>query len=296
METTIFSAPARIGIPYSNRVNSSYLKRSRVRVVSVLTPSTSANKSTSAHSITTTTSTTKTVYKDTWFDHVAINYLSKAVQDTVGIRNEEKGYESLVAAAGAVFRGFDLIEQRKLVVKALQNAVPGPVSFMASSFSFVIVVLTCFSRMPNGIKTMMPPSKFSREYFAAFTTLFFPWLIGSCEVRESEFEGNKERNVVHIKKCRFLESSNCAGMCTNLCKIPSQEFIKDSFGVPFTMVPNFDDMSCEMIFGQEPPALKDDPAFKQPCYKLKGRSERVGISGEERAYVDSERIVIDDCS
>nr|GEZ40199.1 hypothetical protein [Tanacetum cinerariifolium] len=224
METTIFPTPARIGIPYSNRVNNGYLKRSCVRVVSVLTPSTSANKSTSARSMTTTTSTTKTVYKDTWFDHVAINYLSKAVQETVGIRNEESGYESLVAAAGAVFRGFDPIEQRKLVVRALQNAVPGPVSFM--------------------IKTMMPPSK------------------------ESEFEGNKERNVVHIKKCRFLESSNCAGMCSNLCKIPSQEFIKDSFGIPFTMVPNFDDMSCEMIFGQEPPALKDDPAFKQPCYKL----------------------------
>ncbi|PWA79409.1 hypothetical protein CTI12_AA113770 [Artemisia annua] len=230
METTIFSTPARIGIPYSTRVNSSWPKRSRLTVVYVLTPSTSTNH---LKTESTTTGTTKIIYKDNWFDHVAINYLSKAVQDTVGMRNEESGYESLVVAAGAVFRGFDPIQQRKLVVKALQNA----------------------------IKTVMPPSKFSREYFAAFTTLFFPWLVGPCEVRESEFEGNKERNVVHVKKCRFLESTNCAGMCTNLCKIPSQEFVKDSFGVPFTMVPNFDDMSCEMIFGQEPPALKDDPLF-----------------------------------
>nr|KAJ0191894.1 hypothetical protein LSAT_V11C800426200 [Lactuca sativa] len=66
----------------------------------------------------------------------------------------------------------------------------------------------------------------------------------------------------------FLESTNCAGMCTNLCKIPSQEFIKSSFGVPFNMVPNYEDMSCDMIFGQNPPTLQDDPAFKQPCYKL----------------------------
>lgn len=38
---------------------------------------------------------------------------------------------------------------------------------------------------------------------------------------------------------------------------------------PFSCLPlfaDFDDMSCQMIFGQEPP--KDDPAFKQPCYKL----------------------------
>ena len=27
-------------------------------------------------------------------------------------------------------------------------------------------------------------------------------------------------------------------------------------------------MSCEMIFGQEPPSSTDDPALKQPCYKL----------------------------
>ncbi|KAG4916130.1 hypothetical protein JHK87_053687 [Glycine soja] len=31
---------------------------------------------------------------------------------------------------------------------------------------------------------------------------------------------------------------------------------------------DFDDMSCEMIFGQEPPASTDDTALKQPCYKL----------------------------
>lgn len=34
------------------------------------------------------------------------------------------------------------------------------------------------------------------------------------------------------------------------------------------LIADFDDMSCEMIFGQDPPAASDDPAFKQPCYKL----------------------------
>ncbi|XP_019704779.2 beta-carotene isomerase D27, chloroplastic [Elaeis guineensis] len=68
-----------------------------------------------------------------------------------------------------------------------------------------------------------------------------------------------EKNVVCIPKCRFLESTNCVGMCTNLCKIPTQRFIKDSLGMPINMVPNFEDMSCEMIFGQHPPA--DDPTL-----------------------------------
>ncbi|KAA3459315.1 beta-carotene isomerase D27, chloroplastic-like [Gossypium australe] len=118
------------------------------------------------------------------------------------------------------------------------------------------------------IKMLLPQSQFTREYFAAFTTVFFAWLIGPSEVRESELNGRREKNVVYVKKCRFLEQSNCVGMCINLCKMPSQAFIKDSLGMPLNMVPNFDDMSCEMIFGQDPPTPNDDPALKQPCYKL----------------------------
>ena len=38
--------------------------------------------------------------------------------------------------------------------------------------------------------------------------------------------------------CRFLEETNCAGMCTNLCKIPSQTFITHSLGMPVDMVPS----------------------------------------------------------
>ncbi|WMV47286.1 hypothetical protein MTR67_040671 [Solanum verrucosum] len=118
------------------------------------------------------------------------------------------------------------------------------------------------------VKMLLPESKWAREYCAIFTTIFFPWLVGPCEVKESEFNGRKENNVVHIKKCRLLEETNCVGMCTNLCKMPSQLFIKDTLGMSVNMVPNFDDMSCEMIFGQDPPPPDTDPAFMQPCYKL----------------------------
>ncbi|KAJ9188067.1 hypothetical protein P3X46_003462 [Hevea brasiliensis] len=192
--------------------------------------------------------TRKTVYNDNWFDQLAINHLSRSVQAATGLRNSKTGYESLVEAAMDASLKFSLIQQRELVLQALDRAFPRPILDL--------------------IKTVLPQSKFAREYFAAFTTLFFVWLIGPCEVRESELNGRKEKNVVHIKKCRFLEETNCVGMCTNLCKVPSQTFIKHSLGMPVDMVPNFDDMSCEMIFGQDPPKSTEDPAFNQPCYKL----------------------------
>ncbi|XP_042515692.1 beta-carotene isomerase D27, chloroplastic [Macadamia integrifolia] len=186
-------------------------------------------------------------YKDTWFDLIAINYLSQTLQSTTGIRNNKSGYDSLVEAATAAAQSFNPKEQQEVVVGALERAFPQPILSM--------------------IRTLTPQSKFTRECFAIFTTFFFAWLIGHSQVKKSE-DGKAERNVVHIKKCRFLEETKCAGMCINLCKMPSQRFIKDSLGMPINMVPNFEDMSCEMIFGEDPPAPADDPALKQPCYKM----------------------------
>ncbi|XP_048232347.1 beta-carotene isomerase D27, chloroplastic isoform X2 [Ricinus communis] len=188
------------------------------------------------------------IYKDSWFDQLAINHLSQSVQAATGLKNDKCGYEGLVQAAVDASQKFNMIHQRELVLQALDKAIPRPILDL--------------------IKTLLPQSRFTREYFAAFTTLFFVWLIGPCQVRESEFNGRKEKNVVHIKKCRFLEETNCVGMCTNLCKVPTQTFIKQSLGMPVNMVPNFDDMSCEMVFGQDPPIPTEDPAFRQPCYKL----------------------------
>ncbi|KAK3036884.1 hypothetical protein RJ639_031502 [Escallonia herrerae] len=150
----------------------------------------------------TATTSTKTVYSDNWFDRLAIHHLSQSVQDAIGLRNNKSGYESLVEAATVVSRNFNPAGQREL------------------------------------IRAVLPQSKFAREYFAVFTTIFFPWLVGPCEVKESEFNGRREKSVVYIKKCRFLEETNCVGMCTNLCKMPSQTFIKNSLGTPVNMVPS----------------------------------------------------------
>ncbi len=56
--------------------------------------------------------------------------------------------------------------------------------------------------------------------------------------------------------------------CVNMCKIPTQSFFTDDFGLPLTMKPNFDDLSCQMIFGQPPEPETVDAAFQQPCFKV----------------------------
>ncbi|XP_068650666.1 beta-carotene isomerase D27, chloroplastic-like [Aristolochia californica] len=199
-----------------------------------------------------------TVYDDGWFSRTAIRHLSQSVQATTGISSSKEGYESFLEVTSLMWRNIKTTDQQhELVLKALQKAFP----------NYILSL----------IRRLLPPSKATREFFAIFTTLFFYWLVGPSEVKALEVDGKTERSLVHIKKCRFLVGSNCVGMCTNLCKIPSQKFLKDSFGIPVTMVPNFEDMSCEMKFGVEPPAAEDDPAMKQPCYsfcKLKRRHNK----------------------
>ncbi|XP_076933107.1 beta-carotene isomerase D27, chloroplastic-like [Bidens hawaiensis] len=253
METiNISAAPVRISIANFLPRKNLLRKHSRFHIISVskqLNESINVSKRKDGPMLNSNgITTTRTVYKDNWFDRIAINYLSEVLQDTSDHRYEKLKERVLMAASRAIFLSFDPIEQRLLIGKVLLNAIPP-------------------SYIPM-FRKLFPPRKFSREFCAAFTTIFFTWLVGPCKVKESEFEGAKEKNVVCIKKCRFLEMSNCAGMCMNLCKAPTQEFMKNTFGMPMNMVPNFEDMSCEYIFGKDPPPLRDYPAFKQPCYKL----------------------------
>ncbi|CBI34593.3 unnamed protein product, partial [Vitis vinifera] len=119
---------------------------------------------------------------------------------------------------------------------------------------------------PDQFRKLFPPTRWAAEFNAAFTVPFFAWLVGPSEVVEVEVNGVKQRSGVLIKKCRYLENSGCVGMCVNMCKIPTQDFFTNEFGLPLTMTPNFEDMSCEMVYGQVPPPFEEDPVSKQPCF------------------------------
>jgi hypothetical protein len=36
--------------------------------------------------------------------------------------------------------------------------------------------------------------------------------------------------------------------------------------MPLSMEPNFEDLSCQMIFGKKPPPIEQDEAMRQPCF------------------------------
>jgi hypothetical protein len=195
-------------------------------------------------------STLKETYNDNLFDRLFIRLFSGKMAKALGRKTTRAGYDGFVDLSQQIMQGRNAKEQQAIVAVVLKSLVPAP-------------VLTA-------IRTFFSPTQLVCELNAWFATILFEWLVGPCEVTEVTVAGagghvRKQRSGVQIQKCRYLEQSGCVGMCVNMCKLPTQNFFTQDFGIPLTMIPNFEDLSCEMIFGQVPPPLETEAAYHQPC-------------------------------
>ncbi|MEM6254203.1 MAG: DUF4033 domain-containing protein [Cyanobacteria bacterium P01_D01_bin.156] len=192
----------------------------------------------------------KTTYHDTFFDKLFIQLFTRKMSNAVGERSGQSGYDGFVELSQKIMQGRTSQQQQQLVAVVLQSLVPAPVLW--------------------GIRTFFSPTQLVCELNAWFATQLFEWLVGPCSVELTEVtmstgQVRQQKSAVHIKKCRYLEQSDCVGMCVNMCKLPTQQFFTEKFGIPLTMTPNFEDFSCDMVFGQMPPKLETEDAYQHPC-------------------------------
>jgi hypothetical protein len=68
-----------------------------------------------------------------------------------------------------------------------------------------------------------------------------------------------------VEKCKFLQESGCKGLCLHQCKLPAQQFFKDTLGLPLTVSPDFATQSCQWSWGEEPLPPELDPSFPKGC-------------------------------
>ncbi len=180
--------------------------------------------------------------------------MAKALGPSVALADRPPGYDGFVALSKQIMQGRNPKQQQAVVAVVLQSLVPAQVLWL--------------------IRQLFSPTQLVCELNAWFATQLFEWLVGPCDVVEVDVPASDgldqdnvrtQRSGVHIQKCRYLEQSRCVGLCVNMCKVPTQRFFTEKFGIPLTMTPNFEDMSCEMVFGQPPPALKTEDVAQHPC-------------------------------
>jgi hypothetical protein len=189
-------------------------------------------------------------YDDNWFDRVFIHLFRHKMAKAVGKSTRLPGYDGFVDLSKQIMQGRNAAQQQQLVAVVLGSLVPSPVLWL--------------------IRTLFSPTQLVCELNAWFATQLFEWLVGPCTVKSIEVTTEtgtvrSQKSAVQIEKCRYLEQSGCVGMCINMCKLPTQKFFTEDFGIPLTMTPNFEDFSCEMVFGQMPPALETEDCYQQPC-------------------------------
>ncbi|KAL7475492.1 hypothetical protein ACHAW6_001404 [Cyclotella cf. meneghiniana] len=108
-----------------------------------------------------------------------------------------------------------------------------------------------------------PFPKFSSQMCAYATVAFGTWLMGECSVNDIP----SKRQGVLVKRCRFLEESQCASICVNSCKIPTQNFFRENMGLGLTMTPNYETGECQFAFGVLPSEEEERQARKTPCLR-----------------------------
>ncbi|KAL3131823.1 hypothetical protein ABBQ38_007537 [Trebouxia sp. C0009 RCD-2024] len=152
-------------------------------------------------------------------------------------------YQGMIEVSRALMKGKSAMEQRDAVIKG-------------------------FPHIPPWFRKVFPYSKWGAELNARITPAFFSWLVGPMQTEIADVNGIQQHSSVHIKRCRYLAESGCVGMCVNLCKTPTQAFFTEELGMPLTMKPNFEDYSCDMVFGEMPPNLELDEVNTQSCYEV----------------------------
>lgn len=188
------------------------------------------------------------IYRDSALDRLFIALFARKMARISDTQTPLKGYDSIVDLSRQIMQGRSAGQQQQAVAAILHSLVPAPVlAFIRAAFS---------------------PTQLVCELNAWFASVMFEWLVGPCRVEVAEVltaEGTKvQSSSVHIEKCRYLEQSGCVGMCVNMCKLPTQAFFTEQFGIPLTMTPDFDTLGCDMVFGQLP-ALEPAAAAAQPC-------------------------------
>lgn len=214
-------------------------------------------------------------YEDNAFDRLCIGLFSRKLAEEAGpeavaaLQEGEGGgvgsFEGFAGSARAVLARYKSQAELARAIRRVLNTICPP----------------WFSAW---MRAVFKPTRLVCEASAFMTGPMFSWLVGPLEIfqhraedtvearRDREGEGNAEEYVpplissgLQIQKCRYLEVSGCSAQCINLCKRPTQDFFREEFGLPVYLKPNFEDGSCQLIFGQLPPPDELDPALVQGC-------------------------------
>lgn len=111
------------------------------------------------------------------------------------------------------------------------------------------------------------PGIIARRYsFQSFSS----WLTSFRVAQTVKFLGSGTNSTKLVIEDRYLESSGCVGMCVNMCKIPTQDFFTNEFGLPLTMTPSTITLHVPCLLNPKPhPESHENPCIFSSIFVYK---------------------------
>lgn len=193
---------------------------------------------------------------DTVLLKVFRNYVK---ENTGGVSSETPGILGLVEQGRSYMVSQDADAQHAMVRKTLgQLMTPFLPPFYRIFMSGIVPKITT----NDGSPIQLGPWFYAPWLTSIVTPPFFGFLVGPS-IPNRRKDGRVGGLVV--EKCKFLQESNCKGLCLHQCKLPAQQFFKDELGLSLSVSPNFVTQECQWSFGEEPLPPDKDPSFPKGC-------------------------------
>jgi hypothetical protein len=248
--------------------NNNFRRRQRIKIISQSSSQSSKTESYSFFNLATAEfpenwnePSKKILYTDSALDLFIMGWFMRKISMALNTQFNAKtvNYDEFIALCFLQMKGRDPDGQRQITMDVLNSLMP-----------------------PGGaeiFQKLFPLNKFSLELNAKICQIVFAWMVGPMTVESSQENDLNEEiaSKVQITKCRWLQESGCTGMCVNMCKTTTQDFFTNTFNMPLTIVPNFEDKSCAFYFGKTPPPIEQDEALLFGCNQTCSTAKSVGV-------------------
>ena len=183
-------------------------------------------------------------YEPSAFDNALLAIFRWTMQRQSGIISKRPGMDGL-AEEMKECRTHLTIEEQATISHQTMVALAGPVPFV-------------FKNLFSGSE-ILPP------VLAWFAKYLLPFLVGNMTLTTRGVDDDRGGGVL-VEHCRVLDASGCKGVCARMCKLPTQQFFMEEWGVPLTMTPNFETGQCQLSFGKDPIPIENDPTIPPGCF------------------------------
>ncbi len=228
------------------------------------------------------------VYRDNPLDVLLLALFRRLVQKETGYSSSKSGFDGLVDEGREYMLRATDEQQNAMVFNTLARLLTPAMPLIFRPFMSGVALAedgdATATPQPLGggalgfARDTVEGARFGPWLYAPLITSvvtppFFNFLVGPST---PNLRADGRPGGLLVQKCRFLQQSNCKGICLQMCKLPAQDYFQKRLGMPLNVQPIFETQECQWSFGEVPLPPEEDPLLPGGC--ITGCTSRVAMA------------------